>query len=102
MYKRQLTIRSYYKALNTLIQGAGSIICKTWLVFMMKKVYAYDLDVRLVASVHDEYQFEVRKDHVPEFCQITKHTMKEAEKILKLKCPMQSNYKIGRTWADTH
>jgi len=99
---RPLTIRSYYKALNTLIQGAGSIICKTWLVFMMKKVYAYDLDVRLVASVHDEYQFEVRKDHVPEFCNITTHTIKEAEKILKLKCPMQSNYKIGRTWADTH
>ena len=69
---------------------------------MMKKIYTYDLDVRLVASIHDEYQFEVRKDHVQEFCQITKHTMKEAEKILNLRCPMQSNYKVGKTWAETH
>ncbi len=99
---RPLTIRSSNKSLNTLIQGAGSIICKTWLVFMMKKIYTNDLDVKLVASIHDEYQFEVRKDHVQEFCQITKHTMKETEKILNLKCPMQSNYKIGKTWAETH
>ena len=99
---RPLTIRSSHKALNTLIQGAGAIICKHWLVCMIKKINAYNLDVRLVASIHDEYQFEVRKDHVQKFCRITKDAMKETEKILKLKCPMDNDYKIGRTWAETH
>ena len=69
---------------------------------MIKKINAYNLDVRLVASIHDEYQFEVRKDHVQKFCRITKDAMKETEKILKLKCPMDNDYKIGKTWAETH
>jgi len=99
---RPLTIRSPHKSLNTLIQGAGSIVCKTWLVYMIKKIYAYDLDVKLVASIHDEYQFEVRRDHIKNFCEITQHTIKHTEKTLKLKCSMESNYKIGTTWAETH
>ena len=68
----------------------------------MKKVHAYGLDVRLVASIHDEYQFEVRKDHINSFCNITKESMKQAEQILKLKCPMDNDFKIGKTWAETH
>ena len=54
---RKLHIRSYHSALNTLIQGAGAVICKQWLVQMMK--HSRNLDVKLVASIHDEYQFEV-------------------------------------------
>ena len=99
---RPLYVRSYYKALNTLIQGAGAIICKHWLVCMTKKIKAYNIDASLVASIHDEYQFEVRKDHVEKFCRITKDSMKETEMILKLQCPMDNDYKIGRTWAETH
>jgi DNA polymerase I-like protein with 3'-5' exonuclease and polymerase domains len=99
---RPLVIRSSHKALNTLIQGAGAIICKTWLVCITKRISSYNIDARLVASIHDEYQFEVRKDHVEVFCTITKDAMKEAEKILKLKCPMDNDYKIGKTWAETH
>ena len=99
---RPLNIRSPHKSLNTLIQGAGSIVCKTWLVCIMKKVHAYGLDVRLVASIHDEYQFEVRKDHINRFCNITKESMKQAEQILKLQCPMDNDFKIGKTWAETH
>ena len=99
---RPLSIRSSHKALNTLIQGAGAIICKHWLVCMIKKIYYSKIDARLVASIHDEYQFEVRKDHVNRFCHITKEAMKETEKILKLKCPMDNEFKVGITWADTH
>ena len=97
---RQLHIRSYHAALNTLIQGAGAIICKQWLVQMMH--HARNLDVRLVASVHDEYQFEVHNKDVKEFCSITKKGMKESEEILNVKCPLDNSYKVGKTWAETH
>ena len=97
---RQLHIRTFHAALNTLIQGAGAIICKQWLVQMMD--HAKDLDVRLVASVHDEYQFEVHNKDVEEFCAITKIAMKETEEILNVKCPLDNEYKVGKTWADTH
>ena len=97
---RKLHIRSYHAALNTLIQGAGAVICKQWLVRMMK--HSANLDVKLVASIHDEYQFEVHKKDVEEFSSITKKAMKETEEIFKIKCPLDNEYKVGETWADTH
>ena len=97
---RQLQIKYHHAALNTLIQGAGAIICKQWLIRMME--LSKSLDVRLVASIHDEYQFEVHDKDVKEFCSITKKAMKETEEILNVKFPLDNEYKVGKTWADTH
>ena len=47
--------------LNTLLQGAGAIICKQWLVHITERIHKSGVDAKLVASIHDEYQFEVAK-----------------------------------------
>ena len=99
---RYLKVRSTHSALNTLLQGAGAIICKHWLLRITHRVYNKKLDVRLVASVHDEYQFEVHNKDISEFCSITKIAMKETENLLKLRCPLDNDYKVGTTWAETH
>ena len=99
---RYLKVRSPHSALNTLLQGAGAIICKQWLLHIMTRVYKKSLNVKLVASVHDEYQFEVENKDVEDFCSITKIAMKETEKTLKLRCPLDNDYKVGVTWAETH
>ena len=99
---RYLKVRSPHSALNTLLQGAGAIICKHWLVRIVQRVYSKKLDVKLVASVHDEYQFEVANKDVGEFCSITKIAIKETENLLKLRCPLDNDYKVGVTWAETH
>ena len=99
---RYLKVRSPHSALNTLLQGAGAIICKQWLLHIMKRVYSKKLDAKLVASVHDEYQFEVANQDVGEFCNITKVAIKETETTLKLRCPLDNDYKVGLTWAETH
>ena len=99
---RILHIRSPHVALNTLLQGAGAIICKQWLIYMMARVQQKELDVKLVASIHDEYQFEVLNKDVEDFCTITKLAIKDTERTLKIRCPLDSEYKIGTTWAETH
>ena len=99
---RLLHIRSEHAALNTLLQGAGAIICKQWLVHIMERVIKADLDVRLVASIHDEYQFEVAIPDVNRFCKLTKEAMTQTQKILGVKCELDCDYKVGETWADTH
>ena len=99
---RYLKVRSAHSALNTLLQGAGAIICKQWLVHIMSRVYQKNLGVKLVASVHDEYQFEVLNKDVGDFCAITKIAMKETEQTLKLRCPLDNDYKVGTTWTETH
>ena len=99
---RYLKVRSPHSALNTLLQGVGAIICKHWLLRIIHRVYNKKLDVKLVASVHDEYQFEVHNKDISEFCNITKIAMKETENLLKLRCPLDNDYKVGVTWAETH
>ena len=99
---RLLHIRADYASLNTLLQGAGAIICKQWLVYIMERIRKSGVDAKLVASIHDEYQFEVAKKDTKEFGQITKDAMKETEKTLDVKCPLDCEFKIGTTWMETH
>ena len=99
---RLLHIRSPHSALNTLIQGAGAIVCKLWLINMIKRINRTGVDAKLVASIHDEYQFEVLNKDINKFGQITKDAMKDTEKQLQMKCPLDSEWKVGKTWAETH
>ena len=99
---RLLHIRNAFSALNTLIQGAGAVVCKQWLVHMMSNVYAQGLDVKLVGSIHDEYQFEVANQDIKRFTEITKYAMTKTTKTLNLNCPLDSEHKVGTTWLQTH
>jgi DNA polymerase-1 len=99
---RLLHIRADYASLNTLLQGAGAIICKQWLVHITERIRKSGVDAKLVASIHDEYQFEVAKKDAIKFGQITKDAMKETEKTLNVKCPLDCDFKIGTTWSETH
>jgi len=99
---RLLHIRSPHSALNTLIQGAGAVVCKVWLIHMMTRIKVLGIDAKLVASIHDEYQFEVLNKDVQRFGQVTKDAMKDTEKELRMKCPLDNEWKVGRTWAQTH
>ena len=99
---RRLQIRSEHSAVNTLIQGAGAVVCKQWLVEMDKGIRRSGLDARLVASVHDEYQFEVSKPDVEPFTKITKEAIHQTQRILNFKCDLDSSHKVGNNWAETH
>jgi len=99
---RRLHIRSDHAALNTLIQGAGAVVCKQWLVEMDKRIRRSGLDAKLVASVHDEYQFEVAKPDVESFGKITKEAISSTQEILNFKCDLDSSHKVGSNWSETH
>jgi DNA polymerase I len=83
------------------LQGAGAIICKEWLR-QITLAARQGFDYRLVASIHDEYQFEVRYDQAEEFGKLTQAAMKRVEKELNVQCPLDSEYKIGNNWSETH
>ena len=68
----------------------------------MEKVVKEKLNVKLVASIHDEYQFEVLNEDINRFCEVTKEAIKETTKTLKLKCPLDNECKVGITWSKTH
>ena len=99
---RHLKIRSEHAALNTLLQGAGAIICKEWLVQITRIINERGVDAKLVASIHDEYQFEVSVKDTLNFCRITKEAILNTSRNLSVVCPLDSQYKVGKTWAETH
>ena len=69
---------------------------------MTKQINEMKLNVKLVGSIHDEYQFEVSIEDTPQFCKITKQAILDTERILGVICPLDSEYKVGKTWAETH
>ena len=99
---RILRVRQAHAAMNLLLQGAGAIVCKEWLKFITIEATKRKLDYKLVASIHDEYQFEVHKEHAEELGGVTATAMKLTEQSLKVRCPLDSEYKLGKSWAETH
>ena len=99
---RKLYVRSAHAALNTLLQGAGAIVMKQALIILHRKITANKLDAHFVANVHDEWQIEVREDHAEKVGKLAVQAIKEAGEHFKLRCPLDGEYKIGDTWAQTH
>jgi len=99
---RLLKIRSPHSALNQLLQSAGAIICKQWLVELTKLYRKAKLDVTLVGSIHDEYAMIVHKDDVDKLKLIAKQAIDKSEEILKVKCPLDCDSKVGKNWSETH
>jgi len=99
---RKLHVRHQHAAMNLLLQGAGAIVCKQWVVFIDQLIKKHRLDVKLVASIHDEYQFDCRKDQAEQFGKLTREAMKLTEKELNVRCPLDSEYKVGLNWSETH
>ena len=101
--KRQLAVRSEHAALNTLLQSAGALIAKRWLVEVDLACKERGItDYKLLGFIHDETQWEVREDLAEEFGQLVVDCAAKAGKHLKLSVPIGAEYSVGMTWADTH
>ena len=97
---RRLRIRTAHAALNTLLQGCGAIIMKKALVLAMERLDRSRC--KLVASVHDEYQFEADPDYAKDVGETVVQAIRDAGTELGLRCPMDGEFKIGNSWAETH
>jgi DNA polymerase I-like protein with 3'-5' exonuclease and polymerase domains len=102
---RRLHIRSLHSALNTLLQGAGAIIMKKALVILdadLQAMFKPGVDYEFCANVHDEWQIECR----PEIAEVVGKTaveaIRKAGEHFKFRIPLDGEFKIGKTWADTH
>lgn len=58
--------------------------------------------IRPVVHAHDEAQFETVPEISEEAGAILVTSMKKAGEHYNLRCPLDGEYKIGKTWKDTH
>ena len=98
---RQVKVRSQHSALNTLLQSAGAIVCKQWLVEFDKNIKRIP-DVQQVVWVHDEIQVECDAEDADTVGQVAVDAIQNTGMHFKLRIPLTGEYKIGETWADTH
>lgn len=99
---RRLIIRSQHAALNVLLQSAGAIVMKQALILLEKYAKIYNINYKFVLNVHDEFQCEVEENKAEQFGQLAVDCIKRAGQDFQLNCPLDGEYKIGNTWAETH
>ena len=99
---RKLIIRSPHAALNTLLQSAGAIIMKKSLTILDKYATMNNISYRFVGNIHDEMQTEVPKDQAEKFGWLAVECIKAAGIEFNMRCPLDGEYKVGDTWAETH
>ena len=99
---RRIWVRSEHAALNSLLQGAGAIVMKKALCIFYDKIKANKWPVKLVANVHDEFQFECSPEIAEEAGKAARMSIIEAGEFYKLRCPLDGEYKIGKSWRETH
>ena len=100
--KRTLHIRTVHASLNTLLQGGSAILMKRALVIFDELIKEQGLNAIFVANVHDEWQLEVDKDHGDVVGKLGVDAIKRAGDYYKLRCPLDGEYKVGTSWAETH
>lgn len=99
---RRLHVRSEHSALNTLLQSAGAIIAKQWLVNFSEELKKRKIQYKLVAWVHDEVQVEACPQNAEEIKQVIIEAAQKAGKDLQFRCPVDASGSIGRNWYETH
>ena len=105
---RILNVRSAFSSLNLLLQSAGAILCSKWVVLMdedMKRAgyeHGWNGDYATTGWIHDEIQMATKKEIAEDVGNRFQRTAKEAGETFSFRCKIEAEYKIGKTWSDTH
>jgi DNA polymerase I-like protein with 3'-5' exonuclease and polymerase domains len=103
---RKLYVRGQHSALNTLLQSAGAVQMKLALIILDCSLQAKGLlpgkDYEFIANVHDEWQIECEEELADEIGTEAVKSIQRAGYELGFGCPLDGEYKVGNSWADTH
>ena len=98
----RLQVRSEHSALNTLLQGAAAVVFKKWLVITRNELTKAKIPYKLVATVHDEQEFEVAETYAEQLGKTVVDSAVQAGVELGIRCPIAAECKIGENWYQVH
>jgi len=99
--KRTGDIQSH-KALNTLLQSAGAVVMKYSIVILDRLIKENNLSSKKLIDMHDEAQYECLPEEAEKHGELAIRSIREAGVYLNLNCPLDAEYKVGKSWAETH
>lgn len=97
-----ILVRQQHTRLGYLLQGDENRIMKQVAVFIRQACVREGLDVVKVGDIHDEHQYDVANEHVKRFCEILPDCFARAGRAFQYRVPIECDYKLGKTWAETH
>jgi DNA polymerase-1 len=94
-------VRGYAErnAINAPIQGSAADIIKVAMVRIFNRFETEGLRSQMILQVHDELNFNVRKDELEAVRQIV---IGEMEGAIELQVPLIADYGIGKNWLEAH
>ena len=106
----KLMSRSGHSLVNLVFQHTGAIIMDlagafmdNWLGNTEDGTYKLDgYDARRLIYYHDEYQWESDPKISDRIGSLGVESIRKAGQFLKLNVPLDAEYKIGKSWKDTH
>tara|TARA_R110002096_G_scaffold277977_1_gene471924 strand:- start:4432 stop:6222 length:1791 start_codon:yes stop_codon:yes gene_type:complete len=101
---RKLKVRSEHRCLSQLLQSAGAIVAKQWVMMTHTQIkQKYGADVVIVGFIHDEIQIACKTKEIAENVgNIAGRMAEETGVILGVKVRINSDYTVGRNWSETH
>lgn len=106
---RRIHIRSPHAALNSLLQSAGALICKLWVVETERLLiergfkHGWEGDFAFMAWIHDEIQVACRTVEIAEAVKVAaQDAMRLVGDHWAFKCQLDTEGKIGPNWAVCH
>nr|DAW75695.1 MAG TPA: DNA POLYMERASE [Caudoviricetes sp.] len=106
---RLLHVRSLHSALNLLLQSAGAIVCKVWLMYLDKRLVKRGLqkginkDYAILGWIHDECQYSCKDEATANIIiEEAQEAMCDAQHKLGFKCQLDTEGKTGHNWQECH
>ena len=103
---RPVFCRAEHASLNYLLQSAGAILSKRWVVVAQDMFDAagltYNVDYTRCAYVHDEQQLSVVPQEVDRIKLLLENSAPEAGRYYNFRVPITASADHGDTWANTH
>lgn len=99
---RRIQVKSEHSALNMLLQSAGAIVAKQWIVEVHKLMREHNIKFTQVAMVHDEIQASVPPEQAEKAGELMVEGAKRAGEVLGFRIPVDAEYSVGKSWLETH
>jgi DNA polymerase I-like protein with 3'-5' exonuclease and polymerase domains len=115
---RKLAVPSKHSALNTLFQGFGGVVAKTWLVIFNDLLIQHNLipgntyyidpndhnvwKVVQMLFVHDEVQTDCLRGYEQQAGELAVQAARATRDKLKLNVEIDAEFKLGADWSECH
>lgn len=99
-----ILVSSPHMVIPYLLQGDESRLMKRALIYVDKEIARQRLRDHClkVADIHDEWQWRVRTKYVDDFVALALPCFLKAGESFSYRIPIEGDFKVGKTWAETH